>query len=65
MYPLFFFKFSWLCWVFMAAHRFSPVAVSEGYSLAAVGKLLIAVASLVTERGLRLSWLLGSGAQPR
>lgn len=49
----FFFKFSWQCWVFIAAHRFSPVAVSEGYSLVAVCRLLIAVASLVAEHRLK------------
>ena len=49
----FFFKFSWLCWVFTAAHRFSLVSVSEGYSLVAVCRLLIAVASLVAEHRLK------------
>ena len=28
-----FFFFFWLCWVFVAAHRLSLVAVSGGYSL--------------------------------
>ena len=37
-----------LCWVFLAAHRLSPVVVRGGYSVAMRG-LLIAVASLVTE----------------
>ena len=42
----------WLHWVFVAALRLSLVAVSEGYSLAEVHRLLIAVASLVAEHGL-------------
>ena len=33
----------WACWVFVAAHR--------GYSLVAVGRLLIAVVPLVAELG--------------
>ena len=42
----------WLCWVFVAAHRFSPVAESGGFSLVAACRLLIVVASLVVEHGL-------------
>ena len=41
----------WLHWVFVAAHRFSLVAMSGGYSLAAVLWLFTAVASLVAEQG--------------
>ena len=37
----------WLRWVFIAMHKVSLVAVSWGYSLVAVYRLLIAVASLV------------------
>ena len=36
----------------MAVCGFSPVAVSGGYSLAAVHKLFVPVASLVAEHGL-------------
>ena len=46
------FSYFWLCWVFVAAHRFSLVAVSKGSSLVAVRKLLTAVASLEEEHGL-------------
>ena len=42
----------WLCWVFIAAHGFSLVAMSGGYSLVAVLRLLIVVASLVVEHRL-------------
>ena len=42
---LFFFLFIWLCWVFIAAHRLSLVAVHG---------LLIAVASLVADHRLCL-----------
>ena len=38
-----------LYWVFTAAHRFSLVEVSRGYSLVAMLGLLIVVASLVEE----------------
>ena len=41
-------------WVFIAAHRLSLVAVSRGYSLAAVSGLLIAVASLLAEHNASL-----------
>ena len=37
----------WLCWVFTAERRLSLAAVSGGYSLAAVCRLLTAAASLV------------------
>ena len=41
----------WLCWVFVAACRFSVVAVNGGYSLIAMCGLLIEVVSLVVEHG--------------
>ena len=41
----------WLCWVFVAACRFSVVAVNGGYSLIAMCELLIEVVSLVVEHG--------------
>ena len=44
------FKFYFcLCWVFIAALRFSMVVVSGSYSLVTVRGLLIAVASPVAE----------------
>ena len=46
-----FFLYFWLQLFFVAVHELSLVVASRGYSLAAVGMLLIAVASLV-ERGL-------------
>ena len=42
---------------------FALVAASRGYSLVAVHRLLIAVASLVVGQGLQELWLLGSGVQ--
>ena len=43
----------WLCWVFVAAQALPLVAMSRGgNSLVAVLRHLIAVASLVAERGL-------------
>ena len=42
----------WLYWVFIAMHRLSLVAISEGSSLDAVHRLLIVVASLVAEHRL-------------
>ena len=42
----------WLCWVFVALCGLSLVSASRGYTLVAVGGLLIAVASLVAEDGL-------------
>ena len=47
-----FYLFIWLCWVFVAECRLSLAAVSGGYSLVAVCRLLIAVASLVAEQAL-------------
>ena len=50
---LFFYVFIFcLCWVFIAASGLSPVALSRGYSLVEVCRLLIAVASLVAEHSL-------------
>ena len=37
----------WLRWVFVAACRLSVAAAGRGYSLAAVPRLLVAVASFV------------------
>jgi len=42
----FIYLFIWLCWIFVAVLAFSPVVASWGNSLAAVHRLLIAVASL-------------------
>ena len=42
----------WLCWVFVAAQGLPRIAVSGRCPLAAVLRLLIAVASLAVERGL-------------
>ena len=47
-----------LCWFFVAILSFSLVAGSKGYSLVAVCRLLIAVASLVEEHGLQGTGLL-------
>ena len=41
-----------LHWVFIASRGLSLVAENKGYSLAAVCRLLIVVASLVAEHGL-------------
>ena len=41
-----------LWWVFLAVHGLSLVAASRGDSLAEVGRLLLAVTSLVVEHGL-------------
>ena len=51
---LFFKKVSyfWLCWVFIAVRRLSPVVSSRGHSLIAECGLLTAGASLFAERRL-------------
>ena len=49
MYIKYLLIYLWLCQVLVAAHGLSLVAVIEVYSLVAVCKLLIAVASLVAE----------------
>ena len=36
IYFYFYFIYSWLCWVFVAAHGLSPVAASGGYSSCSV-----------------------------
>ena len=46
----FFLIYFWLCWVFVAA--WTPVAVSWGYSRAAIFGLLTVVDSLVGQHGL-------------
>ena len=47
------FYYFWLCWVFVAVLGVSLVVVRRGYSLLSVNKLLIAVASLAVEHGLK------------
>ena len=46
-----------LCWVFIAACGLSLVVANWGYSLAAVCRLLILVASLVAEHRLQGAWV--------
>ena len=41
------FIYFWPCWVIVAAHELSLIAVRRRYSLISVHRLLIAVASLV------------------
>ena len=48
---------------FLAAHGLSLVVASGGYSLVAVGRLLIAVASLTEEHGLSACGLSICGMQ--
>ena len=50
------FIYSQLCWVFVAARGLPLVAVSLGYAIGAVLRLLVAVASLVAERRLQGTW---------
>ena len=50
--PAHLFTYLWLCWVFVAALRLSPVVTSGDYSLVVVCGLLVVVASLVAEHGL-------------
>ena len=50
------FTFFLLCWVFVSMHRLSLVAVSRGYTLGAVHRLLIVGASLAAEHGLWGAW---------
>ena len=47
------FYYFWLCWVFVAVLGVSLVVVRRSYSLIAVHKLLIAVASLAAEHRLK------------
>ena len=49
---LYIYIYLWLRWVFVPSHGLSLVVASRGYSLVAVCRLLIAVASLVAEHGL-------------
>ena len=50
-FNIFYYSFL-LCWVFIAMRALSKVTESGGYSLAAVCRLIIAVASLVVENRL-------------
>ena len=52
----------WLCGVFVAAHRFFPVAVSRVYSLGVVLGLLIAGASLLLSTDSRAQQLQHRGS---
>ena len=54
MFNIFFNLFIYFClhWVFIVARGLSVVALSKGYSLIAVCRLLIVVASLVEEPSL-------------
>ena len=54
-------NFYWLCWVFVAAHGFSLVLASGGYSLVVACRLLTVVASLVAKHRL---WSVGSVVAP-
>ena len=47
-----YFIWFWPCWVVIAAWAFSLVAANRGYSLGAVHRCLVVVASLVAEHGL-------------
>ena len=53
----------WLCWVFIAACRLSPVVVSEGYSVDGIHRLLIEVTSLVAEYRLQAHGLQLTGSR--
>ena len=48
-----YFIYLWLRWVFIVVHGLSLVAASEGYSPAAVCRLLLAVASLAMVHSLQ------------
>ena len=50
--------FFWLCWVLVALHMLSPVAVSGGYPLVVVRGLLIVLTSLVVEHNFLGTWAL-------
>ena len=49
---IYLFVYFWLCWVFVAASGLSLVVERRGYSLVAVLRLLITVASLAAEQQL-------------
>ena len=51
--PFYLFVCFWLCWVFLATCWLCLVAVSGGYFLVMVHRLLIVVASVVVGRGLQ------------
>jgi len=58
----YYFIYFWLLWVFVAVRGLSLVAMSRGYSLVAVRRLLITLASLVVELGLEGLWASDSRA---
>ena len=65
VWPLFFSKLMtefWPCWVFVAAHRFFPVAGSGVYSLGVALGLLIAVASVLLSTDSRAQQLQHMGS---
>ena len=51
-FTIYLFVYSWPRWVFVAVYGLLLVAVSRGYSVVAVCRLLIAVASLAVEHRL-------------
>jgi len=53
----------WLCWVFIAACRLSPVVVSEDYSVDGIHRLLIEVTFLVAEHRLQAHGLQLTGCR--
>lgn len=53
----------WLCWVFTAACRISPVVVSEGYSVDRMHRLLTEVTSLVAKHRLQAHKLQLTGSR--
>ena len=50
-------SFFWLCWFIVAVHGISLVVAIRGDSLVAVRRLLLAMASLISEHGSR-AWRL-------
>ena len=58
-YPFYLFYF-WLSWVFLGAHGLSLVAVIGGYSLVAMHRFLMVVASVFAEHGLSRDMGFGS-----
>ena len=52
MFYLFYFIYFWLRWVFIAVHGLSSSCSKWGLLFVVVCRLLVAVASLVVERGL-------------
>ena len=49
----FLFIYFWLCWLSLSAYGLSLIVVSRDYSLVALHRLFIAVASLVEHRALQ------------